>query len=107
MPATPRLEVTRDGDRLLLATSPDQSDRVEGVVFYASLDGAYTFQAHPANREGQRFRAELTGPDSAVLDGVAAYAEVEYTGGPVLTSIPWFGRAFRQVMRPFPEPDES
>ncbi len=107
MPKSPELAAERNGDRVLFTVTPDLVENVDRALLRVSLDGAYTFDALPATGHGSQFTAELAGPDTAVLDGVAAYAEVGYTEGPVLTSIPWFGPAFRQVMRPFPEPDES
>lgn len=107
MPRLPELHVEDSGGRLLFAVRPGSRGGIASVCVQTSVDGAYTFQPLIATDDGGPFEAELAGPDTAVLDGVAAYAEVEYTEGPILTSIPWFGPAFRQAMRPFPEPDES
>jgi drug/metabolite transporter (DMT)-like permease/dienelactone hydrolase len=107
MPGLPELDVERQSDHLVFTVTPADPDAVGRVAVQVSTDGAYTFGSIDATREGPSFRGELVGPDTAVLAGVAAFAEVEYTEGPILTSIPWFGPAFRQIMRPFPEPDES
>ncbi len=40
---------------------------------------------------------------SDALTHAALYAEAEWAGGPFLTSVPWLGPGFREVMRPFPE----
>ena len=106
MPKMPGLAMSRVGDRAYFAVSADHAGEVERVVIQASIDGAYTFEELPTEPEGDGFAAEFSGPDSAVLAGMAAYAEVAYVGGPVLTSAPVFGEAFEQRMRPFPEPEE-
>ncbi|HJN16927.1 MAG TPA: hypothetical protein QGH10_15590, partial [Armatimonadota bacterium] len=104
LPEAPRLTVSRDGDALLFSV---EATGVESATVQVSVDGAYTLTELPATPDGDAFVAELAGPDSAVLDGAAAYAEVYYSDGPVLTSIPWFGPAFEQRMRAYPEPDED
>jgi hypothetical protein len=101
MPKAPTLDVTPEGEALACSIGVDPARPAKSVVIHVSFDGAHTFQEVAA---GEGFAARVAGPDTARLQQVALYAEVEYAGGPVLTSLPWFGPAFEQRMRPFPEP---
>ncbi|MGQ9730742.1 MAG: EamA family transporter [Candidatus Zipacnadales bacterium] len=105
MPNLPTLHVQRLGERLECSIS-SCPDKIESVTVHVSFDGAYTFDTFPAHLEEYGYVAEVVAPDSGALELAAVFAEVEYEGGPILTSIPWFGSAFQQRMRPFPEPEE-
>ncbi|MBM3497959.1 MAG: hypothetical protein FJX74_04735 [Armatimonadetes bacterium] len=100
MPPMPALAVARDEDAVgCLVTGVDGPAEVR---VWASLDGAYTFQETMAQSTDRGYAARIEAGDTAVLEGVALFAEVDYARGPVLTSRPWFGAAFQQRMRPFP-----
>jgi drug/metabolite transporter (DMT)-like permease/dienelactone hydrolase len=105
MPAVPGLTVKREGDGLTCSVTPDAGP-IEHVALQASLDGAYTFREIETKRVGDTYEARVEASDTATLEGAALFAEVEYEGGPVLTSAPWLGPAFEQRMRPSPEPKE-
>ena len=105
MPAVPGLTVKREGDGLTCSLTPDAGP-IEHVALQASLDGAYTFREIETKRVGDTYEARVEASDTATLEGAALFAEVEYEGGPVLTSAPWLGPAFEQRMRPSPEPKE-
>jgi hypothetical protein len=94
----PELAVVREDEGLRCAV--DGVAAPARATLWVSFDGAYTFQ--PTAMEG--FHARVTVSNTAALEGAALFAEVEYEGGPVLTSLPWLGAAFEQRVRPFPEP---
>jgi len=98
MPPMPELAVVREDEGLRCAV--DGVAAPARATLWVSFDGAYTFQ--PTAMEG--FHARVTVSNTAALEGAALFAEVEYEGGPVLTSLPWLGAAFEQRVRPFPEP---
>jgi len=100
MPPMPELTVRREGEGLTCSIAPGPGS-VERVTLQVSLDGAYTFREIAAEAVGGTYGARVEGGDTAVLEGAALFAEVEYEGGPVLTSVPWLGPAFEQRMRPF------
>jgi cephalosporin-C deacetylase-like acetyl esterase/drug/metabolite transporter (DMT)-like permease len=105
MPRTPTMHVKRAGDTLECSITVGEGPPVRRVAVQASFDGAYTFEESEAHQESEGFVATVRATDTAALEGAALFAEVEYKGGPVLTSAPWLGAAFEQRMRPFPEPE--
>lgn len=101
LPPLPTLEVASSRKGLLCLVRITRSE-ARRVALYVSLDGAYTFRRIRARPASELFEALVTAPDSSLLEGATVFAEVEYEDGPILTSLPWFGAAFRQRMRPFP-----
>jgi hypothetical protein len=99
MPAMPRL--TDDG--ATFRAEVDSSRRVRQATLWYSTDGAYTLASRamlPA-AEGGVYEAELQ-LGAEARSRLAAYVEVEYAGGPFISSLPQFGPSFVQRMRPFP-----
>ena len=102
LPATPELAVEPLGANLQVRVSVDAELPIRRVRLYWSADSAYTYRAVTLKRDGEHYLGQLK-PSARALPQTAVYAEVEYVRGPFLTSIPWLGPGFRQVMRPFPE----
>jgi dienelactone hydrolase len=83
--------------------SVDESLPVCAVLLHHSADGAWLFDRQPMSRQADGWAARLDLPPTDRARA-AIYAEVEYEGGPFLSSVPQFGEAFAQRMRAMPEP---
>ena len=102
IPPMPVLQVDERGQELHWEiTAAHHEDMVRGRLWY-STDGAYTFAATRAVRCAAGFVTRLR-LSRDVAAGLAAFAEVEYRQGPLISSLPYLGPAFCQRLRPFPE----
>ena len=102
LPRLPDLQVEHTRAGLQVCVAVDSALPVRGVRLFWSADSAYTFRPLTLKRHADGYAGALK-IDPSSLSTAAVYAEVEYVRGPFLTSIPWLGPGFRQVMRPFPE----
>jgi len=102
LPRLPDLQVEAARARLEVRVAVDAALPIRRVRLFWSADSAYTLHALTIKRHADEYAGTLKVAPSS-LSATAVYAEVEYLRGPFLTSIPWLGPDFRQVMRPFPE----
>ncbi|MFQ6097376.1 MAG: prolyl oligopeptidase family serine peptidase [Armatimonadota bacterium] len=102
-PLLRRPALTREPPTGAFAASVDESMPARAVTLLSCTDGAWLFERTPMTRTGDGYAARLD-LCAEGLDKGAFYVEVEYEGGPFLSSIPQFGEAFRQRVRAMPEP---